>query len=1137
MFSAVAVVDSSLADMATLRSAIDVDAEVVCFNSQTDSAEDVIDSILASVDPDETLDSVSIFSHGREGEFQFGNERINKQTAWDHRQDWQRLAEHLVPGGNMYLFGCEVGAGLDGIDFLDALGELTGADVFASDDITGRGGDWDLEVASSGAEAELSAGLDLGLDAVPASGYEHRLAIGEFDTSADIGDVGAAGSAVETGGTYTVEASGDELWNEDDEFHFVYKEVTGDFDAVVRVVSVEDTHSWAKAGLMIRNTLDADSSYVAGLITPGNGAAHQNRGHQGAPTSRDWATENYFPRWVRIVRSGNTFKTYDSADGASWDLIGDYTQLMAETAYLGLAVNSYNDGMLCTAEFDSFDLGDTPVPVGDVYLGPVNQDIDEAAGALLANDTDPNGGPMTTVLDTDVSHGTLSLGDDGSFTYSPDVDFVGTDSFTYYVASGSFTSASVTVELDIYDDANTAPVITAPAEEVCYGQAVWFGSQTASGITIDDEDSGSEIMQLDLTVDLGTLSIADTAGASVISGDVNGDTNIVLQGSASDLNDALEQLWWTSADGQIADATLTVEADDLGNTGTGGDLTDQVTVTLRMESADTALLAHWTFDDGSGLVAVDSAGSYDATFNEAGTLSWIDGVHGGAAHLGDAGGRQEFSVPDSDSMQPAAFTISTWVNFDVPFHQMDGAYPFLLNHESWADKAGFSLGAHGDIDDLGLRGLDGVSWPTAVTYQYEAGEWLHVGATYDGTNVRIFIDGDLVASREATMDVHYVEGLPLSIGSDFEGALDEMRIYGRALRHDELIALAESNTAPTLVVNDAPTPTVDEDATGPAASDTTDGDLLMIPQVEEDNAADEEAGTGTSTSGSEADVDTSALEDMELFQAPVVEEQAGNELFAAPEYETALGGETPLPSSAQADADGEEPDSELEEEVFEDNPAEEPADEESADEADTGETEPDDAENTEPTDETTEDPPAPEVDAVDDVDVADGPVLDVPGVDVSPVVSEQVTAVTAPGQAPVMRIPTVSMQDVVGRQGSLNVYRDAPVAEAASLETFARQIAETMDEETEEASRTSRTVTVAVGTTTVLLSTGYMVWVVQTGLLKSAVLSSLPLWRWVDPLPILNKVKPRAQKRSRRARKRDCKTSDRVEGMFAGQTA
>ncbi|MBS3735378.1 MAG: DUF4347 domain-containing protein [Phycisphaerae bacterium] len=835
----IALIDASVPDADALADAVGACRYVLEFD-ETQSPEELVDRISAlSESSGEPIRSISVFSHGRPGAFHLGSEWFDSGDLEAAAAPiWSELAAAAAPDARLNLYGCHVGAGSQGTAVVDALSELTGMDVFASDDLTGRGGDWELEV-SSGAGGAATAPRP---DASALARWRYTLAIGEFDTSADIGDVGAAGSAVETGGTYTVEASGEDIWNASDEFHFVYKQVTGDFDAVVRVVSVEDTHSWAKAGLMIRNTLDADSSYVAGFVTPGNSAAHQHRNHQGAATSNDAGSGNYFPRWVRIVRDGDTFKTYDSADGASWDLIGDYAQPMVDTAYLGLAVTAHNDGALCTAELDSFDLGDTPVAVGEVYLGPVNQDIDEAAGALLANDTDPNDGPMTTVLDTDVSNGTLSLGDDGSFTYSPDVDFAGTDSFTYYVASGSFTSASVTVELDIYDDTNTAPVITAPAEEVCYGQAVWFGSQTASGITIDDEDSGSETMQLDLTVDLGTLSITDTAGASVISGDVNGDTSIVLQGSANDLNDALEQLWWTSADGQSADATLTIEADDLGNTGTGGDLTDQVTVTLRMESADTDLLAHWTFDDGSGLVAADSAGSYDATYNEVGTLSWIDGVDGGAAHLDGPGG-QMFEAANADDMQPAALTVSAWVNFDVPFHQMDGAYPFLFNHESYSDKAGFSLGAVGNNDDLDLRVMDGSNRHSAVTYHYDAGEWLHVAATYDGTNLRIFIDGDLVATEEQAMVVHYVAGLPLDIGSNFEGALDDMRVYGRALRHDELIALA--NDAPTLAVNDGLT--VDEDAAG-----TIDNTMLQV--------TDPEQGAGALTYTLQTDVTNGVLE-------------------------------------------------------------------------------------------------------------------------------------------------------------------------------------------------------------------------------------------------------------------------------------
>jgi hypothetical protein len=64
-----------------------------------------------------------------------------------------------------------------------------------------------------------------------------------------------------------------------------------------------------------------------------------------------------------------------------------------------------------------------------------------------------------------------------------------------------------------------------------------------------------------------------------------------------------------------------------------------------------------------------------------------------------------------------------------------------------------------------------------------------------------------------------------------------------------------------------------------------------------------------------------------------------------------------------------------------------------------------------------------------------------------------------------------------------------------------------------------------------LLSTGYLVWFIQAGLLKSALLTSLPLWRWVDPLPILAGNKPH-ERAARIKRKRKDKKLDRIEGMF-----
>src|SRR5690606_29018849 len=74
----------------------------------------------------------------------------------------------------------------------------------------------------------------------------------------------------------------------------------------------------------------------------------------------------------------------------------------------------------------------------------------------LENDTDPDGDPLTAVLVSGPSNGQLELNDDGSFTYTPDPDFVGTDSFVYQATDGTNSSNEATVTL-IVNAINEAP--------------------------------------------------------------------------------------------------------------------------------------------------------------------------------------------------------------------------------------------------------------------------------------------------------------------------------------------------------------------------------------------------------------------------------------------------------------------------------------------------------------------------------------------------------------------------------------------------------------------------------------------------------------------------------------------------------
>jgi VCBS repeat-containing protein len=73
------------------------------------------------------------------------------------------------------------------------------------------------------------------------------------------------------------------------------------------------------------------------------------------------------------------------------------------------------------------------------------------APGVLGNDNDPDGDDLTAVLDTDVSNGTLNLNADGSFTYTPDSGFSGTDSFTYHANDGTDDSNTVMVTIDVVE--------------------------------------------------------------------------------------------------------------------------------------------------------------------------------------------------------------------------------------------------------------------------------------------------------------------------------------------------------------------------------------------------------------------------------------------------------------------------------------------------------------------------------------------------------------------------------------------------------------------------------------------------------------------------------------------------------------
>ena len=158
---------------------------------------------------------------------------------------------------------------------------------------------------------------------------------------------------------------------------------------------------------------------------------------------------------------------------------------------------------------------------------------------------------------------------DGSFTYTPfdtpTTNFADTDSFTYQVSDGKGGTDSATVTITVTPDAtNEAPVNSVPGAQTA-GQDVPLVFSEANGnrITVRD-DAGGNVIEVTLTATNGIVTLAGTTGLS-ITGGADGTATVTVQGTITDINNALNGLSFTPTPGYLGAASLQVVTNDLGN--------------------------------------------------------------------------------------------------------------------------------------------------------------------------------------------------------------------------------------------------------------------------------------------------------------------------------------------------------------------------------------------------------------------------------------------------------------------------------------------------------------------------------------------------------------------------------------------
>ncbi len=354
------------------------------------------------------------------------------------------------------------------------------------------------------------------------------------------------------------------------------------------------------------------------------------------------------------------------------------------------------------------------------------------------------------------------------------------DGTAQLTASTSNWSAALVSATEADDDVNTAPTVTILDPAVAEVQLL----DTASLLVLDGEvtDDGKP----DGAGLVTTWSLAQGPASVVFEDASNPDTTVQFS------QDGTYVLRLTADDGeyQIADE-VTVK---IGSAGT---------------LAPTPELLWYTFDEGSGTQATDASGAgHDGTITDA---TWTDGMHGGAL---DFDGANDYVLDDDGELYInglTAFTLTSWIRADATDVDMgwvvgrdptDGDDTFGIRY----DQSG-AYGGGSQVIKAGIS-TDGGNCQIESSSYVQTTEWQFVALTWQsGASMSLYLDGSTAdaltydsgaVSGAITGATKLLVGKPPK-GSDWDGLVDDVRLYNRQLSPAEIQAIFEGalpNTGP-----------------------------------------------------------------------------------------------------------------------------------------------------------------------------------------------------------------------------------------------------------------------------------------------------------------------------------------------------
>ena len=192
-------VDSRVKDADSLLKGFSPGAQVVYLKAGEDGLQQMAKALGERGD----VGAVHVLAHGSEGQMWLGTTFLDESTLAGQSEALAAIGRGLTADGDLLVYACNLAQGEAGAQFVSNLAALTGADVAASDDRTGAGGDWQLEITTGQVEA-IS-----GVSAEAAAQYDHALATVTVTTNADsgAGSLRAAIVSANIGDTITFNAN------------------------------------------------------------------------------------------------------------------------------------------------------------------------------------------------------------------------------------------------------------------------------------------------------------------------------------------------------------------------------------------------------------------------------------------------------------------------------------------------------------------------------------------------------------------------------------------------------------------------------------------------------------------------------------------------------------------------------------------------------------------------------------------------------------------------------------------------------------------------------------------------------------------------------------------------------------------